>query len=450
MENQFRNSDFKKDLYYRKPCFKRQLFTARSHSYQTYVNTVRKLNNLRQARFERGDVRIRDILDLTWPDFKKAHLASLTRRGVIEAVEDSMSCGTFDRGFLWYECPRCGDVHMQGFTCKSRFCVSCGKKYRDARCLEISEKLVDAPHRHFVFSVPFQLRDLMRRYRDDMLDILFGAVRFTLERMLWKSSKRKYRTQKRMTGFISFLHTYGRGMNWNPHIHALVAERYMRSDGVLAPIGFFPFKALRMTFMFRLLSSMGRYLRAKGRKKDRTGFRILESEVRKRYPEGYYVYGPQLKSHSMKDCRAVAKYVARYAGHPAISEGRITGFDRDARQVSWFYDPHEDDNVIEEEKKIGRQSITEPADDFIKRLLIHIPTKGFQQIRYNGFYANKAKRKPKACGRLASDSELGEMRMLLRWEHSLMGTYGYTPLICDCGARMVLNPSMSWFGEDSS
>ena len=30
-------------------------------------------------------------------------------------------------------------------------------------------------------------------------------------------------------------------------------------------------------------------------------------------------------------------------------------------------------------------------DEFIKKLIIHIPEKGFQQIRYYGFYSKKSK-----------------------------------------------------------
>lgn len=48
---------------------------------------------------------------------------------VIEQVERALSCGDLRNGYAKYQCFSCGETHVIAFTCKSRFCTSCGKTY---------------------------------------------------------------------------------------------------------------------------------------------------------------------------------------------------------------------------------------------------------------------------------------------------------------------------------
>ena len=45
-----------------------------------------------------------------------------------------------------------------GFTCKSRFCTSCGKIYVDKWVESMISKLINVRHRHIVFTIPEELR----------------------------------------------------------------------------------------------------------------------------------------------------------------------------------------------------------------------------------------------------------------------------------------------------
>lgn len=74
------------------------------------------------------------------------------------------------------------------------------------------------------------------------------------------------------------------------------------------------------------------------------------------HKKGFYVYGPQLnKESTLKDAKALTNYIVRYAAHPAISEKRIVSINYQTNRIKWFYDPQEDDDIQDEEKKIGRQ-----------------------------------------------------------------------------------------------
>lgn len=105
----------------------------------------------------------------------------------------------------------------------------------------------------------------------------------------------------------------------------------------------------------------------------------------------------------------LTNYITRYASHPPISERRIISINDDNHTITWFYDPHEDDDVKDEELKLGKQIITEDIFSFMSKLIIHIPDKKFQIIRYYGFYANRFINKFED-NLLFSSAELKKMR----------------------------------------
>lgn len=441
MKKHFPHSDYLKDTYYRKEAFRQKLLEAKKHGPRVFANTVRKLNNCQQARLERGQVRIIDIFNHGWESFRRKHADRLTRPSVVTNVEKAMRCGTLEAGYMVAECPHCDNIEIIKFTCKSRFCPSCGKKYRDIIAVSVQRKLYDVPHRQFVFSVPEDLRTMFRAHRG-MLDVLFSAVSDTLTEAIFGKAPIATEREHRQLGFISFLHTFGRDLKWHPHLHVLVAESYSTGDGRLHHISFFPFEAMRFRFMYSLLSGMSEWLRENS-PWELPAFRKAERRMKAKYVNGFYVYGPRMQCHRLKDFAALAKYVARYASHPPISEGRIDRFDPGNDTVTWHYDPHEDDTCEECDRK-GRQYVTDSVDRFIARLIVHIPDDRFQQIRYYGFYSNRGKTRPHHR-RMSTDEENREVLEFLRWERMLMSMYGYSPMICDCGARMHINHQLSYF-----
>lgn len=58
-----------------------------------------------------------------------------------------------------------------------------------------------------------------------------------------------------------------------------------------------------------------------------------------------------------------------------MSESRIMKYDKENKMIYYYYNPHEDDAVLNKNDKIGRQYITESMFDFIAKLVFHIPEK---------------------------------------------------------------------------
>ncbi len=89
-----------------------------------------------------------------WETFKKDILSmkipSIMIDDVIEQVEKSLGCGDSRNGYSMYKCPDCHEEHVVAFTCKSRFCSSCGKKYVDNWVEKQVKNILDVSHRHIV------------------------------------------------------------------------------------------------------------------------------------------------------------------------------------------------------------------------------------------------------------------------------------------------------------
>ena len=86
-----------------------------------------------------------------------------------------IDCKDLSKGHLFFESPNCNNFYVQGLSCHSRFCVSCGKKYRDARANEIAKTCINVPHRHITWTISGKLRDFFQRHRE-LYNELFAAV----------------------------------------------------------------------------------------------------------------------------------------------------------------------------------------------------------------------------------------------------------------------------------
>ena len=102
---------------------------------------------------------IKNIFQSAWPDFREK-FGERIRPCVFENVEEKiLKCKTGKLGWGLLRC-ECGEEKKIPFTCKSRFCSSCGKVACD-QWMErvISWALPEMQYQHIVFTVPCELRD---------------------------------------------------------------------------------------------------------------------------------------------------------------------------------------------------------------------------------------------------------------------------------------------------
>ena len=117
-------------------------------------------------------------------------------------------------------------------------------------------------HRQIVFTIPEQLRKYFFFPFEKRINLLFKAVKKTIYSILnesyYKRKKtgkvKKYISKNKYTpGFFAFLHTFGRDLKWNPHIHILIAEIKLENNNSCIPWKFFDYDVLSLRFQKILL-----------------------------------------------------------------------------------------------------------------------------------------------------------------------------------------------------
>ena len=330
------------------------------------------------------------------------------RDAVVENVEKMIHCGDPSYGGAMYGCPKCGKLKFVPFRCHSRFCPTCGNKYSMERTTSMSFKLVNVTHRHCVFTIDEDLRHFFLEDRT-LLNCLFHAVTSVVSHMFFKLNKSKHFTP----GFIMVLHTFGRDLKWNPHIHCLISEGGYSDDGFWRNVKHFNYTYLRNAFRTALLNELETALGP--------SFKKVKAACYKNHEHGFYVYAKPNKC----DPKAVTKYIGRYLGRPVIATSRIDKYDGDF--VTFHYNRHEDDVYVEE---------TIPVMDFINRLIRHIPEKHFKMIRYGGLYA-RSREIDKHLHRAISREKHRFYQSFNEWRTAILHAFGYDPLKCECGATML-------------
>lgn len=121
-------------------------------------------------------------------------------------------------GHFLHACPSCNNFTFVWHTCKSRFCNSCGMNYAKIRSHNILQKVFDRSHRHCVFTIPKELCNHLRK-DCSLLDILFLSVNQTLSFIIRKAGNKQ---DSLIPYAVLALHTFGRPLNWNLHIHVLL------------------------------------------------------------------------------------------------------------------------------------------------------------------------------------------------------------------------------------
>ncbi|GAB6170646.1 hypothetical protein JCM15765_01240 [Paradesulfitobacterium aromaticivorans] len=237
-------------------------------------------------------------------------------------------------------------------------------------------------------------------------------------RVIQEYFKKKF---KAVPGVIAGLHTFGARMNFNPHVHMLVTMGGMKKSGEWKVYDYIPFEMLRKQWQTVVLKLIRRSLNEVEKKK-------VQPLLQKAYSangEGFYVYAPKQKGN-VKEQLA---YIGRYIRRPAIALHRIEEYD--GQYVTYRYHDKKDG----QEK---REKLT--VEEFMARLIVHIPDEQFKTIRYYGVYSRRIKA---ICKKVISVWQK-EMRKWIvkvkrtisrrKWDQRIKEQTGKDPLVCPhCG-----------------
>jgi hypothetical protein len=227
----------------------------------------------------------------------------------------------------------------------------------------------------------------------------------------------KIKCPEYMPGIVTVIHTFGRDMKWNPHVHALITEGAMGKNKGWKRVEFVPYNMLRERWQKVLLDKIEEII---GKRK----FKEQKNRLYKRLEDGFYVYAKKKKITKEKE---LIKYIGRHIGRPAIAESRIIKYE--SGKVRFWYQRHEDNKRVEEEME---------AEEFIKRIIMHVPERNFKMVRYYGIYSRNNRYKGKFI-QMVKKEVMKELRKFRKWKWRIEKSYKVDTMKCEkCGTQMIL------------
>ncbi len=281
----------------------------------------------------------------------------------IKVIGAIQRCRTRYSGVNMHRCKECGKVHTLYRSCGNRNCPLC-QHHRNNEWLakRLKEQL---PGAYFMvtFTIPEEMRGFLRTSQRKAYNIFFKAASETLKLRL---KNPKY-VGGDLSGFFGVLHTWGRQLQYHPHIHFVVpggalcqatGEWKRAQKGFLAPV-----HAFSKVFQAKFRDEMKRA----------DLYTTVAPEV---WNRNWNVNAQYIPGGS----QGAIKYLAPYVFRVGISNSRIVSVKN--RTVTFKYKKPKSDRW---------RTMSLDVMEFIRRFLLHVLPTGFMKIRYYGFMGSGSK-----------------------------------------------------------
>jgi hypothetical protein len=279
------------------------------------------------------------------------------------AINDIAKCRTGELGCHIDSCTQCGYNHLFFHSCRSRSCPKCHTGDTQKWIEKKQATLLPVPYFHVVFTLPSELRLIVRSNQKELYNALFKAATYALFKLMADS-----RFAGGIPGMLGTLHTWSRDMNYHPHVHFLIPAGVISKDR----LQWLPIKRKRFLVPKDMLSNIFRARFIKLARKALPHIKFPQSI----WKTQWVVYPKTVR----KGGRKVLEYLARYVHRIAITNNRILADNNG--NITFKYQ----DSDTSKWKKM-----TLPAFEFMRRFLQHVLPRGFHKTRNYGFLAPKYK-----------------------------------------------------------
>lgn len=369
-------------------------------------------------------VEVQEIFARYGDDFLKRHALSHQQMKAFRAIS---ACRTSSLGGHAEVCPECGELTVSYNSCRNRHCPKCQAYRREVWVERRSRDLLDVGYYHAVFTIPSELNPLFYCNQRACYALLFHASWETV-----KAFARDPRYLGATPGATSVLHTWGRRLQYHPHVHMIIPSGGLSERGLWKSSGknfFAPVKAMSKVFRAKLLSGlegMRESLRFAGCAESLSDEGEFSRMIEALYRRSWVVYCKK----PFRDAGCVLSYLGRYTHRVAISNGRIESCEGGTVKFS-YRDARDGDRP---------KVCTLAADEFIRRFLMHVLPKGFAKIRHFGILASRDK-----GARMALCKRLTRTPARIREESDpvaiITRMIGHAPGVCPvCKCRLVPIP----------
>lgn len=367
---------------------------------------------------------IQEILRDAFAEYEQTHRLPPY---LIRAALDLIACRTAGMGGHVEACPN-GHVHRVWYnSCRHRSCPQCRGLRIEQWLARQQSRILDCTHYHTIFTVPEDLNEVWQYNKRLFGNLMFRSAADTLAK-LFADEQHLGGT----AGMIMALHSWGRNLSDHPHIHCLVTGGGLTAAGRWVEVRrkcLLPRKVVMILFRGKLLDGL--------RKAADAGTLTLPPTMRLAQLKGLLnKLGRQtwnvkiLEGYTRPD--GVLKYLARYIRGGPLSNRQLVSY-RDGRVLF----RHQNHREVDESGKPATAIADLPVEEFLRRLLTHVPIPGMHTVRSYGLYAG-AKREALDAAR----AQLGQAAVCrperITWQEFL-AKLGRDPIArCPvCGAVLV-------------
>ena len=365
---------------------------------------------------------------------KKNNIEKKHLKYIIQSIDKFLACRDMSKGFIKFKCPLCPIIHKLPLTCKSKLCPSCGFKYSRIWPFNIMKHILNIEHRNVLFTIPKECRQFFfydRKLLSKLSAVVNEIFKFCFHNISRKKLRknkiskfsRKYFTDSDIVhyGLISIIHTFGRDLKWNPHIHAIVSLGGFTKNFDFRKMRHFNVDTIAGQWKYHVLKIIqnGEYHDSKIKKK------ALDT-VAKLYREDKRFFF-NVGDGDINSTKGIIRYLGRYLARSPVAEYKITEIDDD--NVTFFF------NDLANNKK--KTYITMPAEKFISQILIHLPPKTFKMVNRYGFYSRHISDElKKAMEPFRKNIAVSKYSF---YQRQMYITFGMNPFYCpECKVKMIV------------
>lgn len=273
-----------------------------------------------------------------------------------KSINAVINCRSGSYGVAVYQCNGCGKKHLIDRSCGNRHCPQC-QYHKSRQWLESQlNKRLSGGHFLLTFTLPEQIRLFCRSHQEAAYGAMFTASAGAIKKL----AKDPRFIGADLPGFTAVLHTWGRQMQYHPHLHFIVPAGGLSPDRkkwLSARNNFYlPVRPLSDIFKAKFKDAMAR-----------------QGLLHKIDPCVWQIAW-NVNSQAIGDSEATLKYLAPYIFRVAISNSRIMAV--------------KDRNVTFSYRKKGSnraRQVKLDALEFIRRFLQHVLPTGFTKVRHYGF-----------------------------------------------------------------
>jgi hypothetical protein len=280
------------------------------------------------------------------------------------AIQDIVDCRTEALGGHVVKCDHCLALDYAYHSCKNRACPKCHGNDTQRWLHKRRAELLEVIYFHVVFTLPAELREIVRSHQERLYSILMQAAAHALLKL---AADPKYVGGK--IGMLAVLHTWTNALIFHPHGHFLVP------GGGISPDGRYWFSS-RKNFLVPV-KALSPIFRAKFMEMAQDALPCVKLPT-KVWGKDWVVYAKPTVQGSDK----VLQYLARYVHRIAITNNRILAIENE--QVTFRYK----ETRNQKKKRQSRwKTMTLPVMKFMARFLQHMPPRGFHKVRYYGIWS---------------------------------------------------------------